>query len=135
MGFNILIVDDSSSIRRLLKKVLELSGIELGEVLEASNGLEALDVLKREWVDFILCDIHMPKMDGIQFLRELKQDEVLSRIPVIMVSTEGREEIVQEVKALGIRAYVKKPFSPEEIREVIENLIGKEFSKDEGTSS
>jgi two-component system chemotaxis response regulator CheY len=135
MGFNILIVDDSSSIRRLLKKVLELSGIELGEVLEASNGLEALDVLKREWVDFILCDIHMPKMDGIQFLRELKRDEVLSRIPVIMVSTEGREEIVQEVKALGIRAYVKKPFSPEEIREVIENLIGKEFSKDEGTSS
>lgn len=135
MGFNILIVDDSSSIRRLLKKVLELSGIELGEVLEASNGLEALDVLKREWVDFILCDIHMPKMDGIQFLRELKRDEVLSRIPVIMVSTEGREEIVKEVKALGIRAYVKKPFSPEEIREVIENLIGKEFSKDEGTSS
>jgi len=135
MGFNILIVDDSSSIRRLLKKVLELSGIELGEVLEASNGLEALEVLKREWVDFILCDIHMPKMDGIQFLRELKRDEVLSRIPVIMVSTEGREEIVQEVKALGIRAYVKKPFSPEEIREVIENLIGEEFSKDERASS
>jgi len=135
MGFNILIVDDSSSIRRLLKKVLELSGIELGEVLEASNGLEALDVLKREWVDFILCDIHMPKMDGIQFLRELKRDEVLSRIPIIMVSTEGREEIVQEVKALGIRAYVKKPFSPEEIREVIENLIGEEFSRDERDSS
>jgi len=135
MGFNILIVDDSSSIRRLLKKVLELSGIELGEVLEASNGLEALEVLKREWVDFILCDIHMPKMDGIQFLRELKRDEVLSRIPVIMVSTEGREEIVQEVKALGIRAYVKKPFSPEEIREVIENLIGEEFSKNERASS
>ncbi len=135
MGFNILIVDDSSSIRRLLKKVLEFSGIELGEVLEASNGLEALDVLKREWVDFILCDIHMPKMDGIQFLRELKRDEVLSRIPIIMVSTEGREEIVQEVKALGIRAYVKKPFSPEEIREVIENLIGEEFSRDERDSS
>jgi len=135
MGFNILIVDDSSSIRRLLKKVLEFSGIELGEVLEASNGLEALDVLKREWVDFILCDIHMPKMDGIQFLRELKRDEVLSRIPIIMVSTEGREEIVQEVKALGIRAYVKKPFSPEEIREVIENLIGEEFSRDERASS
>jgi len=135
MGFNILIVDDSSSIRRLLKKVLEFSGIELGEVLEASNGLEALDVLKREWVDFILCDIHMPKMHGIQFLRELKRDEVLSRIPIIMVSTEGREEIVQEVKALGIRAYVKKPFSPEEIREVIENLIGEEFSRDERDSS
>jgi len=135
MGFNILIVDDSSSIRRLLKKVLELSGIELGEVLEASNGVEALEVLKREWVDFILCDIHMPKMDGIQFLRELKRDEVLSRIPVIMVSTEGREEIVQEVKALGIRAYVKKPFSPEEIREVIENLVGEEFSKNERASS
>ncbi len=135
MGFNILIVDDSSSIRRLLKKVLELSGIELGEVLEASNGVEALEVLKREWVDFILCDIHMPKMDGIQFLRELKRDEILSRIPVIMVSTEGREEIVQEVKALGIRAYVKKPFSPEEIREVIENLVGEEFSKNERASS
>lgn len=134
MGFNILIVDDSTSIRRMLRRIVELSGFDIQEVFEASNGREALEVLQREWVDFILCDIHMPEMDGLELLKVLKQDEVLSRIPVIMVSTEGRPEIVQEVKRLGIRAYVQKPFSPEEIRRVLEELVGEEFSRDEGVT-
>lgn len=134
MGFNILIVDDSASIRRMLKRIVELSGFEVQNVFEASNGREALEVLQKEWVDFILCDIHMPEMDGIELLKVLKQDEVLSRIPVIMVSTEGRPEIVQEVRRLGIRAYVQKPFSPEEIRKVLEELVGEEFSRDEGVT-
>lgn len=132
MGFNILIVDDSTSIRRMLKRIVELSGFNIENIFEASNGREAFEVLQREWVDFILCDIHMPEMDGIELLKVLKQDEVLSRIPVIMVSTEGRPEIVQEVRRLGIRAYVQKPFSPEEIRKVLEDLVGEEFSRDEG---
>lgn len=131
MGFNILLVDDSSSIRRVLRKIIELSGLEVDRIFEAQNGLEALGVLQREWVDFILCDIHMPEMDGIQFLRRLRQDEVLGRIPVIMVSTEGREDIVKEAKQLGVKAYVKKPFTPEEIRDVIERLVGEEFARDE----
>ncbi len=130
MAFNILIVDDSSSIRRLLKKVIELSGLEVDRIHEASNGLEALKVLEREWVDFIMCDIHMPQMDGIEFLKRLREDEVLGRIPVIMISTEGREEIIQEARKLGVKAYVKKPFTPEEIRDVIEKFVGEEFSRD-----
>jgi len=134
MGFNILLVDDSSSIRRVLKKIIELSGLEVDNIFEAQNGLEALDVLQREWVDFIMCDIHMPKMDGLEFLRRLRQDEVLGRIPVIMISTEGREEIVKEARDLGVKAYVKKPFTPEEIRDVIEKLVGEEFAKDGGAS-
>lgn len=133
MAFNILIVDDSSSIRRLLKKIIELSGLEVDRVHEASNGLEALKVLEREWVDFIMCDIHMPQMDGIEFLRKLREDEVLGRIPVIMISTEGREEIIQEARKLGVKAYVKKPFTPEEIRDVIEKFVGEEFSRDAGS--
>jgi len=134
MGFNILIVDDSTSIRRMLKRIVELSGFDVENVFEASNGREALEVLKTEWVDFILCDIHMPEMDGIELLKALKQDEVLSRIPVVMVSTEGRPEIVQEVRRLGIRGYVQKPFTPEEIRKVLEELVGEEFSRDEGAT-
>ncbi|RLA85134.1 MAG: response regulator [Deltaproteobacteria bacterium] len=132
MAFNILIVDDSSSIRRLLRKIIELSGLEVDRIHEASDGLEALKVLEREWVDFIMCDIHMPQMDGIEFLRKLREDEVLGRIPVIMISTEGREEIIQEARKLGVKAYVKKPFTPEEIRDVIEKFVGEEFSRDAG---
>lgn len=125
-------MDDSSSIRRVLRKIIELSGLEVDQIHEAQNGKEALSVLEREWVDFIMCDIHMPEMDGIEFLRRLRQDEVLGRIPVIMISTEGREEIVKEVQDLGVKAYVKKPFTPEEVRDVIERLVGEEFTRDGG---
>ena len=78
MAFNVLIVDDSSSMRSVIKKTLEISGFDIGQIFEAGNGREALDVLDKEWADIILTDIHMPDMDGLSFLKELQKDDVIS---------------------------------------------------------
>jgi len=124
-----LIVDDSLSMRKLIKKVIELSGFDVEEFLEAANGREALQLLEDHWVDLVLCDIHMPEMDGLELLRRMRQEEVLGRIPVIMISTEGREEVLKEAQELGAKGYVKKPFSPEKIRETMDRVMGEEYAR------
>jgi len=124
-----LIVDDSLSMRKLIKKVIELSGFDVEEFLEAANGREALQLLEDHWVDLVLCDIHMPEMDGLELLRQMRQEEVLGRIPVIMISTEGREEVLKEAQELGAKGYVKKPFSPEKIRETMDRVMGEEYAR------
>lgn len=124
-----MIVDDSLSMRRLIRKVIELSGFDVEEFLEAANGREALQLLEDHWVDLVLCDIHMPEMDGLELLRQMKQEEVLGRIPVIIISTEGREEVLKEAEKLGAKGYVKKPFSPERIRETMDKVMGEEYAR------
>jgi len=129
MGFSVLIVDDSLSMRKLIKKVIELSGFDVEEFLEAANGREALQLLEDHWVDLVLCDIHMPEMDGLELLRQMRQEEVLGRIPVIMISTDGRKEVLKEAQELGAKGYVKKPFSPEKIRETMDRVMGEEYAR------
>lgn len=129
MAIQALIVDDSVAMRAVVKKILLLSGAHISRCLEAGDGREALDVLSREWVDVILTDIHMPVMDGMELLEQLHQDEMLRRIPVVLVTTESRKEIVDRAAALGARAHVKKPFQPETIRRVLEALLGEEFAR------
>lgn len=129
MAFKVLIVDDSQAMRKVIRKVLELSGFDLGEVFEASNGREALDVLSQHWVDLVLCDIHMPEMDGIELLREMKAQEVLKGVPVIMITTEGREKVLEEARKLGAKGYVRKPFSPERLRETLMGIMGDEYAR------
>lgn len=113
MGLNVLIVDDSMLIRQVVRKVLKQVGI-IPEVLhEANDGKEALDIVNAHPVDLILSDINMPNMDGLQFLMHLRQMESKQDIPVIMVSTEGSEETMQEALELGANGYVLKPFTAE----------------------
>ncbi len=132
MSFNVLIVDDSPSMRQVIKKVIQISGFDVGELLEAGNGKEALEVLSSNWVDVILSDIHMPEMDGIEMLRRLSEEDLWKRIPVIMVSTEGREQVIEEAKRLGAKGYVKKPFNPEQIKEILMSVMGKEYERGTG---
>jgi len=129
MAFNVLIVDDSQAMRKMIRKVIELSGFDVGEMYEASNGREALDVLTDHWVDLVLCDVHMPEMDGIEFLRRVKAEEILKGVPVIMVTTEGREDVLEEARRLGAKGYVKKPFSPERLKETMTKVIGEEYAR------
>lgn len=119
MAFNVLIVDDSSSMRMVLRKTLEVSGFDIGEIFEAENGKEALEVLEDVWADVILTDVHMPQMDGFSFLRALQEKDVVSATPVVVVTTEGREERVDELIHLGAVACVRKPFRPEEIKGIL----------------
>jgi len=129
MGVHALIVDDSAAMRAVLKKVLALSGADVSHCLEVSNGKEALEVLSKEWVDVILTDIHMPVMDGMELLESLHGDEMLSRVPVVVVTTEARRELVERATALGARAHVRKPFQPETIKKVLEAILGEEFAR------
>ena len=120
---DVLIVDDSAAIRKILQRMLKSAGLPLGNILEAGDGLEALDQLKSETVQLILSDINMPNMDGIQLLSELKSRAEFKSIPVIMITTEGGEAKVMEAVQLGASGYVRKPFTADQIKEKLVGLI------------
>ncbi|NTU47505.1 MAG: response regulator [Syntrophobacteraceae bacterium] len=124
MSYNILIVDDSRSMRRVIRKVLDLSGFQIGECLEAGNGQEALDVLENHWIDLVLSDIHMPVMDGLGFIRAVRSSNSWTDLPVVFITTESNEDRLREVMALGAKGYIRKPFQPEEIRSLLCQVIG-----------
>lgn len=124
MAYNILIVDDSRSMRKVLLKTLRLSGFGIGECLEASNGREALGVLEGEWIDLILLDIHMPEMDGVAFLDSLRKIEMYNATPVVFVTTEANEERLRHLLDLGASGYIRKPFRPEEIGALLSRIMG-----------
>ncbi len=128
MAFNILVVDDSQTMRYVIKKAVTMSGVEIGELLEAGTGKEALKVMHDAWVDVVLSDINMPEMSGVEFLQEVKRDEGLKDTPVIFVSTESSQTRQDEAKHLGAAAYVKKPFSPELIKEILLDVLHKDYA-------
>lgn len=124
MAYRVLIVDDSPAMRTFVRRVIDLSGFELSECFEASNGGEALDVLRKEWVDAILTDINMPGMDGQELLQRLSQDELLRSIPAIVISTDATAQRIATMVILGARGYVTKPFLPETLRAELERTLG-----------
>ena len=128
MAFNILVVDDSETMRAVIKKTVLMSGVQIGEFCEACDGRVALQILEEMWIDVVLTDINMPEMGGVDFLREVKKNEVLRNIPVIFISTESSQSRMEEVMSLGAAAYVKKPFMPEKIREVLLDVLNKAYA-------
>ena len=123
MAYRVLIADDSPVMRSFVRRVIELSGFELSECFEASNGEEAMAILRSEWVDAILTDINMPKMDGLQLLAALKASAAWSGIPVVMITTEGGEAKVSEAVKLGATGYVRKPFTADQIKEKLTGVV------------
>ena len=122
---NLLIVDDSTAIRKILLRVLHQTEIALGDVLEASDGKEALSVLEGRQISLVLSDINMPNMDGIQLLRALRASEQWRDLPVVLITTEGSQARVQEAVELGATAYIRKPFSADQLREKLAALLSK----------
>jgi len=122
--YNVLIVDDSPAMRSFVRRVMELSGIPIGECLEAGDGKEALDLLRTRWIDVVLTDLNMPTMDGEQFVRHMEADEALRLIPVLVVSTDRTDQRVQQMLTLGAKGYVTKPFLPETLRQELERALG-----------
>ncbi len=126
MSIRALIVDDSSVMRKIVERSLRQAGINLSEVLEAANGAEALSLLKDGSVDLILCDINMPVMDGLEFIKQLPAIENAKGVPVVMITTEGSESHVVQALSCGARGYIRKPFTTEQVKEhVIPVLAGK----------
>jgi len=126
MAIRALIVDDSSVMRKIVERSLHQAGINLGAVFQAGNGAEALGVLKDSPVDLILCDINMPVMDGLEFIKQLPGIANAKGVPVVMITTEGSESHVVQALSCGARGYIRKPFTPEQVKEhVIPLLAGK----------
>jgi two-component system chemotaxis response regulator CheY len=128
MAFNILVVDDSETMRAVIKKTVNMCGVEIGVLLEADNGRAALDIMADEWIDVVLSDINMPEMGGVEFLQVVKSDDVFKNVPVIFISTESSQARMDEAKKIGAAAYVKKPFMPEQIKEVLLEVLNKAYA-------
>jgi two-component system chemotaxis response regulator CheY len=124
MAFNFLIVDDSPVMRKVIIKTIRMSGVDVGELFEAGNGAEGLIEARAHWIDLILTDLNMPIMDGLTFIEYLKDDEVLRSIPVIVISTEGRDDVVQRALDIGAADYITKPFRPEQIGADVLKILG-----------
>ena len=121
-----LIVDDSSVMRKIVERSLRQAGISLAPVLEASNGAEALAAVQNNKLDLILCDINMPVMDGLEFVKQLAGVENAKGVPVVMITTEGSEGHVVQALSAGARGYIRKPFTPDQVKEhVLPVLAGK----------
>jgi two-component system, chemotaxis family, chemotaxis protein CheY len=126
MPIRALIVDDSSVMRKIVDRSLRQAGIEISQTFEAGNGAEALTVLQENKVDLILCDINMPVMDGLEFIKQLATVENAKGTPVVMITTEGSEAHVVQALACGARGYIRKPFTADQVKEhVIPILAGK----------
>jgi two-component system chemotaxis response regulator CheY len=123
MKLNVLIVDDSATMRAMVKRTLQMSGLPVGEWHQAGNGQEGLDVLDREWIDLVLVDINMPVMNGLEMIQKLREDPSNEKLPVVVISTESSETRIQEIKSLGV-AFIHKPFTPEQVMEIISPLLG-----------
>jgi len=123
MPLDILIVDDSAAIRKILQRVLRQTDLPIGQVFEASDGEDALNQLRTQEVGLILSDINMPKMDGLQMLASIREIEALKKVPIVMVTTEGGQGKVMKAVQLGATGYVKKPFTAEQIKEKLAGLM------------
>ncbi len=120
MAKTIMIIDDSASIRMVVSIALKKAGYE---VIEAVDGKDALSKITGQKIHLIVCDVNMPNMDGISFLKAVKQNPNYKFTPIIMLTTESQEAKKQEGRAAGAKAWVVKPFKPEQMLAAIEKLV------------
>lgn len=118
-----LIVDDSSVMRKIVERALRQAGLDSLVVQEAGSGTEGLDALKAKPVDLILSDINMPAMDGLEFLRQIRSQNLAPGVPVVMITTESSEEHVKQAIQSGAQGYIRKPFTAEQVKERVLPLL------------
>jgi two-component system chemotaxis response regulator CheY len=124
MAYRVMIVDDSPTMRAVIKKTIKASGFNVDDFYEADDGKDALDLLQKEWLDLIITDYNMPNMNGMELLEKVKQDDSLSSIPVVFISTEGSEQRIKEFMDKGAADYIKKPFTPEILKSKLNLIMG-----------
>ncbi len=120
-NIRILVVDDMSTMRRIIKTILNQLGYS--NIEEAENGKQALAKLKKEKFDFVITDWNMPEMDGLTLVKEIRSDEELKALPVLMVTAEAKKENVMEALKAGVNNYIVKPFTPEVLKEKMEKIF------------
>ena len=131
MSYNVLVVDDSLPMRSIIKKIIKASGYKVGRFYDAADGKGALEILKKEWLDLVVTDYNMPDMDGLELLKQMKNDEQLMSIPVVVVSVEGSSQKLREFMDMGAVYFIRKPFTPEETREKLDQVLGGTMDEEE----
>lgn len=127
MSLNILIVDDSATTRAIIAKTIQMAQIPVGHLGEAVNGQEALEELDKQWYDLVLTDLHMPVMNGVELVKQMRSRNLLSTVPVVVVTSEGGQDRIDQLKQWGVRAYIRKPFTPEQMTTVIHEMLGEKI--------
>jgi two-component system chemotaxis response regulator CheY len=122
MALNVLIVDDSVLTRKKIRRIIEMVDLEVGQFMEAGNGVQALNILDGSEVDLVLADLNMPDMGGAEMIHRMRSNEATKLVPVVVVSTESKTTRVKELLAEGVKDYLHKPFTPEEFRDTIQNV-------------
>lgn len=112
-------------MRSIIQKTLQISGLEIGNVYQAKNGEEALEMLEENWVDLALVDINMPVMDGETLINRVRENPDLSELPIVVVSTESSEARIVQLRAKDVE-FIHKPFAPETLRETVFQITGVE---------
>jgi two-component system chemotaxis response regulator CheY len=120
MKKQILSIDDSPSVRKLVEFTLKSKGFQ---VASAEDGQKALELMAQEQFDAIILDINMPRMDGLEFLRQMRSDDSYAAIPVIMLTTEGQEQDKDRAMGLGATAYIVKPFKPTQLLNLVDKML------------
>jgi two-component system chemotaxis response regulator CheY len=123
MRGTILIVDDSAMMRKIVLRALTLAGLQFQTVLEAGDGHEALDLLRENTVELIMCDINMPVMNGLELLKAMREQNLAAGVPVVMVTTESSAEHVRAAVAVGASGYIRKPFTPDHVKQKVLSLL------------
>lgn len=124
MSFNILIVDDSSVTRAVLKKTILMTEFPVNTIAQATNGFEALELMKSQSIDIVLTDLNMPEMNGIEMFEHMKEDPHTADIPLVVISTEASASRINELKSQGMRGYIHKPFTAENVRDILSSILG-----------
>ncbi len=122
MSLNVLIVDDSAVMRRMISKSIRMSKIPIKELHEAATGKEGLEVLDKNWIDLVLTDLNMPEMNGEEMIEEIKKIPELADVPIIVISTEGSERRIERILKKGV-SFIHKPFTPEKFNQVINSVV------------
>lgn len=132
MSLTVLVVDDSAVTRAVIKKSLSMAGLDIGKVYEAANGLEALKVLEDAWIDLVFADLQMPEMNGVELVERMAKDSLLVSIPVVVVSADPNQQRAEELAKLGVRAFIRKPFRPEGLKQIVSDVLSMDGGRKNG---
>ena len=124
MSRNILIVDDSTTTRAMVRRIITLCGTAPDNIYEAADGADGLALLGQNHIDLVLADLHMPNMGGLEMTQRMQSNPAMKNIPVVIISADPNLEHLEPLKQLGVRGHLSKPFTPEGFRNLVGDLLG-----------
>jgi two-component system chemotaxis response regulator CheY len=123
MPRNLMIVDDSATMRKIIMRTVRMSGLEFDDIQEAGNGAEAIEKLGSNPIDIILCDVNMPEMNGEEMLKNVRASSSHANTKIVMVTTESADDLVARLMEQGANGFIHKPFTPEQFQTLLTPMM------------